>query len=192
MSETRKYKITAQRGQLLLQQAAAFTYPNRLGTDETNIAERRIAEDEVSELYRELRSRSPLYQKDQSTIRWGAADNWEERETTDDRGITRTTWHIKDPAFQTEIRLDEDAHMGVYDILFLLLHPGSGARASVGLAVDHLWPLAEQLRLTKKLKEALPKGTKRRLELDVEPKEETPGAAASEEKAPPTEAKKDN
>ena len=76
MSEKFKVTITQQQGQALLVAAVSFTMPEKLGDDPIPLMERRDAEEEVLQLYRELKPLSPLYLKDKKKILFGPAKNW--------------------------------------------------------------------------------------------------------------------
>lgn len=189
-SKSKKYRITHHQGQILLQQASRFIMPDKMEAETITIAERAIAGHEVRELYRELKVRSPYFVKDPATIRFGPKDNWERKDAEDSLGKRQEGWHLINPYRELDVCLDRDSHMGVFRILFVLLHPGSTSRAPVGMVEDHLWPMAERLRLVKMLKDALPKGTKRELELDEDEEvPEEPGNGSNEEEPALSESK---
>ena len=122
MSKDRKFDLTQEEGHSLFVTAALFGLPEKIGEKEYTIADRGIASDEVRALYRELRSRSPLFQGRKRAVLFGPGDSWKKKEMKKD-GVQ--DWDLEKPETIVPVKLSEDAHAGTYWCLLMVLHPES-------------------------------------------------------------------
>jgi hypothetical protein len=162
MGKHEKVRITCQQGNALLMASAGFILPEKLGETTYNVADRSLAEQDVGMLYRELKSRSPILQKDRK-ICFGPTENW--KKPSGDPNVGR---EMKDVELEVNITLSEDARSGAFWCLIAMLHPGSQGRLPASSQVEVAWPLAERLRLKKMLRKdiGLETAVPRRLDLD--------------------------
>lgn len=133
--------FTCEEGQALLRLSSAFSLPEKLGEQIYNVADRRIASDEVAELYRELKSRSAMLLKKDRKLLFGPADNYEEF------GDGAQSIHrMKEPLMPVKVKLTEESLSGVVWCLLVALHPASAMCATVGLQEDIYWPIARKIQ----------------------------------------------
>lgn len=173
MAEERKFTVTTEQGQVLFRVAGGFALPEKLGDLKYDVAERAVASDEVRDLFRELKSRSPNYSISRR-VQFGPAEGWDEVTIPDGSGSTMKAWTLKPEQRETpvEIKLSEDALSGVAWCLLVTLHPASPMRMGVQDLEDIIWPLAKVFGLVGMLRKDLgvDKTKHRRIELDKEEK----------------------
>lgn len=166
-----KVSITAEEGQALLRIAASFGLPEKLGDGQAyNVAERALAAKDAQLLYRELRARSPILQKERR-ICFGPDSNWMQ-EKSDDNGADR--WKMASFSLPVELKLSEDALSGAYWSLLLMLHPSSPAALNAGSQEEVAWPLARKLRIFSALEKAIGLDKAEHKRLDLDPDEDEP------------------
>ncbi len=164
-------RLTCQEGNALLLIASNFSLPEKIGDTPYNVADRAISGDEVRELYRELKARSPMMLKPERRILFGPEDNWKETKENGELGHRMT-----DKTREVGIVLTEASLSGVIWCLIVSLHPASGMVQTVGVQEDIFWPIAEKLKKVRIIKETIgldpTKATPRRWKDDEEYDEE--------------------
>lgn len=188
MAEARdmKVKISVEEGQNLLKYAAGFGLPPKLGENTYNSAEQALAAQAAQNLYRELKSRSPMLVSDRRVC-FGPAENWKK-----DPVAKVDNWICINPHQLVEIKLSEDAHSGAFWCLTMALHPGSPVVLAAGSQEETGWPLAKKLRLVKMLEKEIGLSTAkhRRLVLDDEPEGESSSEGQDEPEVEEVELRK--
>ena len=167
MGEELKVKLTCEEGNVLLQLAAAFGLPEKLADQSFSVPDRAIAADEVSVLYKTLKSYSPASQGRRGLYVFGPLSNLEEEKVNKDGDRYRE--HV-DPYLEIEVRLRSDALSGAMWCLLGAVCPATGERGSLAVRTqsDLLWPIAAKLDRTKAIREIIgySKGTPRRWKTD--------------------------
>ncbi len=153
MSRDKNFKITQYEGQRLLEIAANFILPEKLGDLQFNIADRSQAALCVNvHLYRELKSRSPALVSTKGELKFGPTENFEERvEQHPITGRASLVCVLKRKDAPILVRLSEDAFEGAYYCLLVGLHPASQCLQPSNVQSEALWPCAEKLGIVPQL-----------------------------------------
>lgn len=141
-------KVTHKQGnQLLKYMSAGLAFPEKLGKEEFDHAQRAFANDEIRAARKLLLSYSDLWASKRKIL-FGNADNWRVKDEAAD------TWAILDPERPIVIRLETDEQeRGIYWILLLMAHPASPMQMGVEILDELVWPLVEALGYRRELQE---------------------------------------
>lgn len=166
-----KIRITAEEGQQLLKDATALRLPEKLGEKVLfQEIERGATDDEIRELWAELKSRSPRTLTPERPIMFGPADNWQMVPGTEPRD---RQFQIADPGLAVEVHLSKRALNGLVWIIILRVFPRNEA-VGAGMAGTVYWPVAEKIKKVAAIREfcGLDKAPHREFLDDPEPIEE--------------------
>jgi hypothetical protein len=141
--------ITHRQGQQLLQYlSSGIRFPEKLGKEEYDVAQRSFADEEIVLARKLLLSYSQLWAKKRKLL-FGNADNWKGKDDA------KESWQQIDPEVPITLKSsDEAVERGLYWILLLMLHPGSPAQGTIETIDDTIYPIAEQLGYRNDLREA--------------------------------------
>ncbi len=150
--------LTGEEAQFLLERTAVLSLPQELGENKFDVADQAIANDEMANLLRCLKSYSPRMQrwgKDRQLL-FGDLGDWEAKEVSrpDASGKLEVGTEFTHLAGDKEykVRLTPPAVNGAMWALFLSLYPickmGNGLHKPVynSIAANVCWPIAEKLK----------------------------------------------
>lgn len=172
MGKETKVKVTVEEGNSLFITAVLFKPPKKYGDKpELSVPEISVAAQEVHELYKEMRARSPIAQRPERRAVFGPLAAWDEIKTENG-----SVFSLSKPDTEVELRLSEDALSGLVWCLIYRLHPSSEGfnnTASANLA----WSIATKAKKLKAIREFIGlEGAARRRWAD----DDEPSAAQSE------------
>jgi len=157
-----KVKLSIEEANRLFVVTGPFELPAKLGDKLTYMdTERSIAALEVVQLYKTLRSMSPIHQLKERRYCFGPADAWKavflENEKNGKPEPTEeiSGYQMIDPERKIEIRLSEDAASGLMWCLIYQLHPASKGALNNTYFAALAWSTAEKAGLAPALREFL-------------------------------------
>lgn len=163
-----RVELPQMHGQVLLNLALNFNLPEKLGEDSFSLVDRKIASEEVNELFLELKSRSP----GMSFIRnrqylFGPMDNWRETKNEEKKGH-----ELKDLQKEVKFRLSENARTGAFWALLLALHPASSLCMGTADQAEIIWPIAKRFKMKNHLRKELHIDNEKHRRIDWDDEEE--------------------
>ena len=142
-----KLTVTHQQGNQILQYLAqGIAFPEKLGKEEFDVAQRSFANDEMLMARRALLSYSGMYAKNRKVL-FGEASNWRLKDEVRER------WNLIDLELPITLNLNDEQERGIYWILLLMCHPASPIAVGITVLDDVVWPIAEALGLRNDLRE---------------------------------------
>ncbi len=161
-----KFVLTVLEGQQLLKYAN-LRLPEKMGAETFDLDQRTTCDDQQRILRANLRAVSALVSEERRNC-FGPREAWEKAKDGDSYTVKKD-WELK----TTEVEFEEDGLYGACWTLFVMMHPGSPAPASIAEFDEICWPLAKKLGWEGQLRQQL-KVDKRRgatLRRDGEKKE---------------------
>ena len=132
-------KIKHVQGNVLLKLlGAGIVFPEKLGKEEFDPAQRAFANDEIRAFRKVLMSYTELWALKRKAL-FGQASNWKQTSASAD------SWELVDQDLEIEIKMDDEAERGLFWVLLLIIHPGSPFQLGVETQDDTAWPMVEQL-----------------------------------------------
>ena len=150
MATVTKVKVTYRQGAAALAQLQrGIAFPEKLGKEEYDPAQRAFANEELQALRKVLLSYSAAWAKRRETLFGPDINNWRRKNTQDGED----TWALVDAQAEVEMALGEDAERGLYWLCLLAMHPASPFLTGVADHADVWWPFAEAIGYRRDLQE---------------------------------------